>query len=99
MTTKTPDVSELLARAEGLRPVLERHAENTDKLRRLPDEIVAALKETGLCRLTVPKRLGGFETDIHTYIQVMSELGRGCGSTSWVASLINVCAWNPTSRR
>jgi 3-hydroxy-9,10-secoandrosta-1,3,5(10)-triene-9,17-dione monooxygenase len=23
----------------------------------------------------------------------MSELGRGCGSTAWVASLVNVCAW------
>jgi 3-hydroxy-9,10-secoandrosta-1,3,5(10)-triene-9,17-dione monooxygenase len=87
------DVSELLALAEKIRPTLERNAENTDKLRRLPDENVAALKETGLCRLMVPKRLGGYETDIHTYIQVMAELGRGCGSTSWVASLINVCAW------
>jgi alkylation response protein AidB-like acyl-CoA dehydrogenase len=41
----------------------------------------------------VPKRFGGFETSIHTYIELMAELGRGCGSTSWVASLINVCAW------
>jgi 3-hydroxy-9,10-secoandrosta-1,3,5(10)-triene-9,17-dione monooxygenase len=95
MTTKAdaPDITELLARAEKIRPTLERNAEDTDTLRRLPDEIVAALKETGLCRLMVPKRFGGYETDIHTYIQVMSELGRGCGSTSWVASLINVCAW------
>ena len=87
------DVSELIARAEKIRPLLEQNAEKTDALRRLPDEIVAALKETGLCRLMVPKRFDGYQTDIHTYIQVMAELGRGCGSTSWVASLINVCAW------
>jgi 3-hydroxy-9,10-secoandrosta-1,3,5(10)-triene-9,17-dione monooxygenase len=54
---------------------------------------VHALKDTGLCRLMVPKRFGGYETDIHTYIAVMAELGRGCGATAWVASLINVCAW------
>ena len=30
---------------------------------------------------------------IRAYIDVMSELGRGCGSTAWVASLVNVCAW------
>jgi len=24
---------------------------------------------------------------------VLTEVGRGCGSTSWVASLVNVCAW------
>jgi alkylation response protein AidB-like acyl-CoA dehydrogenase len=41
----------------------------------------------------VPRRLGGYETDIRTYIEVMAELGRGCGSTAWTASLLNVCAW------
>jgi alkylation response protein AidB-like acyl-CoA dehydrogenase len=41
----------------------------------------------------VPRRFGGYQTSIRTYIDVMSELGRGCGSTAWVASLINVCAW------
>ena len=41
----------------------------------------------------VPRRLGGYETDIRTYIAVMAELGRGCGSTAWTASLLNVCAW------
>ena len=48
---------------------------------------------TGLCRLMVPARFGGYQTSIRTYIEVMAEVGRGCGSTAWVASLINVCAW------
>jgi alkylation response protein AidB-like acyl-CoA dehydrogenase len=88
-----PDTTELLSRAAALRPLLEQNADATDSLRRLPDNSVAALREAGLCRLMVPKRFGGFETSIHTYIEVIAELGRGCGSTSWVASLINVCAW------
>ena len=88
-----PDTTELLSRAAALRPLLEQNADATDALRRLPDTSVAALREAGLCRLMVPKRFGGFETSIHTYIEVMAELGRGCGSTSWVASLVNVCAW------
>ena len=41
----------------------------------------------------VPKRFGGCQTSVRTYVDVMGELGRGCGSTAWVASLINVCAW------
>ena len=41
----------------------------------------------------VPARFGGYQTSIRTYIEVMAEVGRGCGSTAWVASLINVCAW------
>ena len=52
-----------------------------------------ALKDAGLCRLMVPARFGGYQTSVRTYIDVMAEVGRGCGSTSWVASLINVCAW------
>src|SRR5262245_41367180 len=87
------DAVELKRRAADLRPLLEKSADETDARRRLPDAVVAAVKEAGLCRLMVPKRFGGHQTSIHTYIDVMAELGRGCGSTSWVASLINVCAW------
>jgi len=88
-----PDTAALLGRAAELRPLLESHAQATDAGRRLPDPVVAALRESGLCRMMVPKRFGGFETSIRAYMAVMAELGRGCGSTAWVASLINVCAW------
>jgi alkylation response protein AidB-like acyl-CoA dehydrogenase len=88
-----PNASELKRGAATLRPLLEQHADLTDSLRRLPEATVVALREAGLCRLMVPRRFNGYQTSIHTYIEVMEELGRGCGSTSWVASLINVCAW------
>jgi 3-hydroxy-9,10-secoandrosta-1,3,5(10)-triene-9,17-dione monooxygenase len=84
---------DLVGRAAALRPLLEQHAEETDRLRHLPDANVLALKSAELCRLMVPRRFGGLQSDIRTYIAVMAELGRGCGSTAWVASLINVCAW------
>jgi alkylation response protein AidB-like acyl-CoA dehydrogenase len=89
----TPDAAELLDRAARMRPVLQRNADETDRLRRLADENVQALHDSGLCRLMVPRRFGGYETDVRTYIGVMAELGRGCGSTAWTASLLNVCAW------
>jgi len=76
-----------------MRPILERNAEKTDSLRRLADDNVQALREAGLCRLMVPARFGGYQTSIRTYVDVLAEVGRGCGSTSWVASLVNVCAW------
>ena len=87
------DTATLLDRARHMRPLLLERAAETDALRRLPDEVVAALKEAGLCRLMVPRRLGGYETSIRTYMETIAELGRGCGSTAWVASLLNVCAW------
>jgi alkylation response protein AidB-like acyl-CoA dehydrogenase len=82
-----------LRRAQEIRPLLERNADETDAMRRLPDANVGALKETGLSRLMVPRRFGGHQTSVRTYIEAMAEVGRGCGSTAWVASLINVCAW------
>src|SRR5688572_4455660 len=91
--SSAPDAKELLGRASRIRPLLEQNAEETDRLRHLPDANVRALKENGLCRLMVPRRLGGYETDIRTYIEVIAEIGRGCGSTAWTASLLNVCAW------
>src|SRR5687768_15436768 len=87
------DRADLLAEAARIRRVLERNAEQADALRRLPDENVQALRQAGLCRLMVPKRFGGHQTSIRTYVEVIAEVGRGCGSTAWVASLINVCAW------
>ncbi len=95
MTTITdpPDRSALIARAANIRPILEESAEQTDAGRRLADAAVAALRANGLCKLMVPKRFDGYQTDIRTYIEVMAEIGRGCGSSAWVASLINVCAW------
>jgi 3-hydroxy-9,10-secoandrosta-1,3,5(10)-triene-9,17-dione monooxygenase len=92
-STDTGDRAALLERAAAIRPILERNAEQTDALRRLPDENVRALKEGGLCRLMVPQRFGGHQTSIRTYLEVTSEIGRGCGSSAWVSSLINVCAW------
>jgi 3-hydroxy-9,10-secoandrosta-1,3,5(10)-triene-9,17-dione monooxygenase len=89
----TADRAALLQQAEAIRPILERNAEQTDALRRLPDENVRALTESGLCRLMVPRRFGGHQTSIRTYAEVTAEIGRGCGSTAWVSSLINVCAW------
>ena len=89
----TPDLSTLLERAASIRPTLEANAEATDAGRRLADGNVQALLDAGLCRLMVPHRFGGYQTSIRTYIEVMAELGRGCASTAWVASLINVCAW------
>jgi 3-hydroxy-9,10-secoandrosta-1,3,5(10)-triene-9,17-dione monooxygenase len=89
----SPDHATLIERAAAIRPILEANAAETDSGRRLAEGNVRALLDEGLCRLMVPKRFGGHQTSIRTYLDVMAEMGRGCASTAWVASLINVCAW------
>ncbi|MGW1202313.1 acyl-CoA dehydrogenase family protein [Streptomyces cyaneofuscatus] len=85
--------AELKERAAALVPVLQANAARTEADRRIAEENIEALTEAGLLRLTVPKRLGGHEADFRTFLEVTSELARGCGSTAWVTTLINVCNW------
>ena len=87
------DRATLIDRASSIRPLLEANGDRTDSLRRLAEDNVRALHDTGLCRLLVPRRFGGMEVSVRTFIEVIAEIGRGCGSTAWVASLVNVCAW------
>ncbi len=48
---------------------------------------------SGLLRLTQPSRFGGLQAGFRTQLDVTRELARGCGSTAWVASHLNICAW------
>ena len=75
---------ELVARARHLVPLLRDIAARTDHERRVPAEILAALSRCP----SVPddgaspvRRVRGRH---RTKIRVVSELARGCGSTSWL---------------
>jgi 3-hydroxy-9,10-secoandrosta-1,3,5(10)-triene-9,17-dione monooxygenase len=84
---------ELIRRAVELQPLLAKNAARTEADRRVPDENIEAIREAGLFRIMVPKRLGGYEVDISTKIEVSAALAEGCGATGWVTALTNVCAW------
>ncbi|MEN2740607.1 acyl-CoA dehydrogenase family protein [Microbacterium sp. X-17] len=90
---QTPSREELVARAAALVPLLKENAERIDRDRRIPDEIIAALDDAGFFRLSMPKRYGGYESDIRTQVAVTRELGRGDGSTAWVVGLASSCSW------
>ena len=83
----------LVARARALLPLLERNAAATEANRRVADENIAAIRAAGLFKIMVPRRFGGLETDIRTKLEVSRELAKGCGSTAWVTTLLNVCSW------
>jgi 3-hydroxy-9,10-secoandrosta-1,3,5(10)-triene-9,17-dione monooxygenase len=83
----------LMAKAAALVPLLRAKAAETEKGRRIPDEVLAAIDEAQLFRMRAPKRFGGFEADLRTYMDVITELGRGCGSTSWVSFISIATAW------
>ncbi|GAA1988522.1 acyl-CoA dehydrogenase family protein [Amycolatopsis minnesotensis] len=85
--------AELVERAAKLRPLIASNADRADRERTVPAENVAALAESGLLSLLRPARYGGLQTDLRTLLEVSREIGRACGSTSWVTTLFNVNSW------
>jgi 3-hydroxy-9,10-secoandrosta-1,3,5(10)-triene-9,17-dione monooxygenase len=93
LMVRARQTTSLHEQAAAVIEVLQRNASQTEDERRIPDENIKALTEAGLFRIAMPRRFGGYEADIQTVLQVSAELGRGCGSTSWVTALINSTIW------
>ena len=84
---------ELVRRAAALVPMLERNAHATVQNRRVVEENIEAIRAAGLLKISVPRRYGGLEVSLRTFLDVSRELAKGCGSTAWVTTLMNTCAW------
>ncbi len=83
----------LVERAHALRPLLEANAAESEQNRRVSDENISAVREAGIYKMMVPRRFGGLQTDIRTKMEVSAALAKGCGSTAWVSTLMNVCSF------
>jgi alkylation response protein AidB-like acyl-CoA dehydrogenase len=71
--------------------VLSRHADDVDRSARWPAESVAALGQSGLLGLTVPKEFGGAAEGPRTFAGVTCMLAEHCASTAMIY-LMHVCA-------
>ena len=92
-TFDAPTAEDLVRRARDVVPVLRRHAAWSDENRRLADASVEAIVDSGLPRLRVPRRFGGYESDADTLREVLAELSRGDGAAGWVASVWTIPGW------
>jgi len=87
-----PSPEELIERATQLVPLLRENALKTEQLRRLSDDVVGALEESGLFRMFQPTARGGHGTDPATVSRVMTTIASGCSSTAWVMMIYNSVA-------
>lgn len=96
LTSVPPTLSgreEAMARARSLAPALQARIPQTERLRRLPDDTVADLLQSGLVGLMVPRRFGGSELGAETMIDVTVELASSCPSSGWVYMLWTAHMW------
>jgi len=78
---------ELLDRARELRPLVEQQALETERLTHISEELHSRFEQAGFYRMLMPKRYGGLETDLPTYVKVWMEIARGDPSAAWCGCL------------
>ena len=84
----------LVERARAMVPTLLKRAPHAEELRRIPDETIADFVESGLFKIFQPRRFGGYELDYGPpQVRIASELGRGCGSSTWVFTVTACHSW------
>lgn len=88
-----PTLADLTVRAETLVPALRERAARGEELRRLPDETIADLHDSGLFRILQPRRVGGSELPFRSIVELVAIIGRGDASTAWVLANLAAHHW------
>lgn len=91
--TKIPTRDELVQRAAALVPLLRERSQWIDDHRRLPEDVIRAIEESGLLMMRVPTQKGGYESDARTLLDVHAELARGDGSAAFCVSVWSLINW------
>jgi 3-hydroxy-9,10-secoandrosta-1,3,5(10)-triene-9,17-dione monooxygenase len=78
---------ELVARAGAMRDTLRERQVQCEELGRLPDATNREYVDAGFFRVLQPRRFGGFELGLETFLRIAIELSRGCPSSGWVYAL------------
>ncbi|MEV5315161.1 acyl-CoA dehydrogenase family protein [Streptomyces sp. NPDC052610] len=84
-----PDVTpaEIIARAEAIAPTLVARQAETEQRTYYAQDTHEAFADAGFYRILVPRRYGGYEFGIDTFLRVATALARGCPSTGWMFCL------------
>jgi alkylation response protein AidB-like acyl-CoA dehydrogenase len=64
-----------------------RLAPETERARRLPEELVGAMTDAGVFRMLVPEAVGGLERHPRELVATVEELARGDGAAGWCAAI------------
>ncbi|WP_344447438.1 acyl-CoA dehydrogenase family protein, partial [Kitasatospora nipponensis] len=92
-TTEASTSAELVRRATELVPLIRKHAAWQEENRVLHEEVLQGVADAGLMKMRVPVRYGGFESDVRTVCDVITELARGDGSVGWTVSTMTISSW------
>ena len=87
MARATLDTAKIFANARALGPDIEAAADWIAEHRRLPEDLLARLRESGVFRIAFPKAWGGPEMDMIAQCELMEILAYHDASVAWVAMI------------
>lgn len=93
MTATAPAAEDLRARIADALPQFAANAAWADENRRLHEETVGLLAETGVLRMRVPARYGGHETSNRDLFETLAHVARGDGAAAWNSAVWSMCSW------
>lgn len=85
---------ETLHSVRDLLPGIADQARVVDETRRVSDDVIEDLQNTGVLRMLQPKRYGGSEIDPVEFYEVVRAISGACGSTGWIVSVLGVHPWH-----
>src|SRR5918998_3169967 len=90
-----PDLTpqEIVARAQALVPMLRAQQDDAEKRGFYGPDVHEAFLKAGLYRMTQPRRFGGYEFDLKTYLKAMIAIASGDPGTGWCLQLGSSHAW------
>ena len=85
--TTQADEREIELGAEAVRALARKLAPETERTRRLPDELLEALRRSGLLRAGAPEEVQGMELAPSRALRCAEEIARGDASAGWCVSI------------
>jgi|SRR5882757_1452600 len=86
-------ITDPVASARAIRPLLSHHRAANDQSRRLAEETIQALRDAGQLRTQVASRFGGLECDLTTVLDATIEVTKGDPSAGWVTMILSTADW------
>src|SRR3954454_16817327 len=87
LTTSHLESADILANVEGLLPEIRRRSPEIAADRRLPRDLVDALKAAGVFRVAAPHEWGGPEMSMPDQLRMFERLSHADGSVGWCAMI------------
>ncbi len=85
--TQPPGEEKIAGLASEIRATARELADETERRRQLPDELVARLRDSGLLRAGAPLEVEGLELSPGRALSCAEEIARGDASTGWCVSI------------